>query len=277
MDNADGLLDQLDLVKHGEQSWLGVTPSASGSRPNLFGGLVAAQALRAGHLSAGLGRQPHSVHAYFLSSGRFDEPLRSDVLVVRDGRSFSVRHIEVSQSGVPILTMIASFQSPESGDEYQVDGPGSVEPPDEVPRQGTGHETGMPGDGPFEMVEADPGPNRRGSLDWSAMRYWARARNRLPEDPGVHACALLAMGDLRTGSPPRVAMTSQSPIQMTSLDYSMWFRGVAVADRWMLFDLHPGGNGGARGLTYGLVHAAQGQVASFAMEMLLRQVGQPAA
>ena len=195
------------------------------------------------------------------------------MLVVRDGRSFSVRHIEVSQAGVPILTMIASFQVPEAGDDYKVDGPGSVEPPDGAPRQGTGGETGTPGDGPFEMVEADPGPSRRGSLDWSAMRYWARVRERLPEDPGLHACALLAMGDLRTGSPPRVAMASQSAIRMTSLDYSMWFRSASVADRWMLFDLRPGGNGGARGLTHGVVYTEGGQVASFAMEMLLRVVG----
>lgn len=275
MENSNGLLDQLDLIKRGQQTWLGATPGGTGGRANLFGGLVAAQALRAGHLSAGLDRQPHSVHAYFLTSGRFDESLRSDVLVVRDGRSFSVRHIEVSQSSGPILTMIASFQVPESGDDYRVDGPDAAEPPEGAPRQGTGRETGMSGDGPFELVEADPGPDRRGSLDWSAMRYWARSRDPLPEDPGVHACALLAMGDLRTGSPPRVAMASQSPIRMTSLDYSMWFRTAAVADRWMLFDLRPGGNGGARGLTHGLVHADHGQVASFAMEMLLRQVRSP--
>jgi acyl-CoA thioesterase II len=277
VDSANGLLEQLDLIKRSHQSWLGATPDGSGSRPNLFGGLVAAQALRAGHMSAGLDRQPHSVHAYFLSSGHFDEPLRFDVLAVRDGRSFSVRHIEVSQSGVPILTMIASFQIPESGDDYQVDGPGSLEPPKGAPCQSTGGETGTPGDGPFEMVETDPGPSRRGSLDWSAMRYWARVRDPLPDDPGIHACALLAMGDLRTGSPPRVAMASQSAIRMTSLDYSMWFRSVAVADRWMRFDLRPGGNGGGRGLTHGLVHAEHGQVASFAMEMLLRLVGQPGA
>ena len=51
MDSANGLLEQLDLVKRGGQSWLGATPDGLGGRSNLFGGLVAAQALRAGHLT----------------------------------------------------------------------------------------------------------------------------------------------------------------------------------------------------------------------------------
>ena len=270
MRGADELLEQLDLVRQGDETWRGSTPSGSG-RPNLYGGMVAAQAMRAGNLSAGLGRRPHSIHAYFLSSGRFGEPLCFTVSPVRDGRSFSVRHVEVSQSSRRVMTMIASFQTPEVGDHYELVGADAPEPPEESISQSTGWETGTGGDGPFELVEGRVGPDRRGSLYWSVARYWAKARSPLPEDPGLHACALVAMGDLRSGHAPTIAMASHTPIRMTSLDYSVWFRTAALADRWMLFDIRAGGNGGGRGLTHGLVHAASGQVGSFAMEMLLRE------
>ena len=58
---------------------------------------------------------------------------------------------------------------------------------------------------------------------------------------------------------------------MTSLDYSTWFHRPIRADAWSLFDLRPGGNGGARGLALGLVHGVDGaQSASFTMELLMR-------
>ena len=269
--DTDTLLGQLDLTEVGGLRWRGPTPTDTGSRRNLFGGLVAAQALRAGHLSAGLDRQPHSAHAYFLAPGRFDEPVECGVAIIRDGRSHSVRHIQVSQSSELILSMLASYQVQQSGPDYQVVRTDPVSPPNDTEIQGTGRVTGMIDPGPFELVDAEPGPERRGAVDWSAMRYWARTRERLPEDPGIHACALLAMGDLRTGSPPRTAAGITTHVRMTTLDYSMWFRGSAVADRWMLFDLRPGGNGGGRGLTQGTVHAGNGHVASYGTELKFRR------
>ncbi len=271
MHNGNTFLGQLDLIKQDCERWLGPTPSNRSGRSSLFGGLVAAQALRAGHLSAGLDRQPHSAHAYFLAPGQFDEPIQCDVLVVRNGRSHSVRHIHVSQSKVPILTMLASYQVPQEGHDYQIRQFNPVSPLREMERLDSGSVTGMTDPGPFELVDADPGPDQPGALEWSAMRYWARTRESLPRDPGVHACAVLAMGDLRTGSPPRAALAAARHVRMASLDYSMWFRSAVVADRWMLFDLRPGGNGGGRGLTQGIVHAENGQVASFATELKFRR------
>ena len=276
MTSSDQLPELLALEPGGDGRWSGVTPSGH-DRPNLFGGIVAAQALRAGHLSAGLDRQPHSLHAYFLRSGRFGEPLLFRVDETRSGRSFSARRVEVSQQGGPILTMIVSFKVPESGDDYQVDPSGLGPPAEGAATTGTGTETGTPGDGPFELVDAPPGERHPGSLDWSAVRYWARARQALPDDPGIHACAIVAMGDLRTAGPPLAARADERPVRMTSLDYALWFHRPTRADGWLLFDLRPGGNGGARGLTYGVVHDAGGvQAASLAMELMLRVRSSPA-
>jgi acyl-CoA thioesterase II len=60
---------------------------------------------------------------------------------------------------------------------------------------------------------------------------------------------------------------------MTSIDYAVWFRQPCRADDWLLYDLRPAGNGGARGLTVGTVHDTSGRhVASLAMELLLRDL-----
>jgi acyl-CoA thioesterase II len=268
--DVDNFVALLDLTRAADATWLGATPRGS-ERPNLYGGLVAAQALRAAHLSVPAGFDPHSVHSLFLRAGRFDEPVHFDVDVTRNGRSFLARRVEARQSGGVILSMLASFQHPEQGDSYQLSGPDTALPADDAPRVATGMETGMGGDGPFELVNAEPGDRRDGSLEWSAVRYWARARSPLPTDAGIHACALVAMGDLRTGTPPRVARAADAPVQMTTLDYSLWLHRATPADEWILFDLRAAGNGGARGLTYGVVFdAGHRQVASLAMELLLR-------
>lgn len=279
-DSTSDLLRLLDIVPVADSpgAWTGATPIA-GERSNLFGGVVAAQALRAAHLSVGLDRVPHSLHLYFLRTGRPGEPLHIVVDATRDGRSFSSRRVEVRQADGAILTMLASFQVPESGHEYQIAPADVPVPGPQTPTESTGHATGMGGTGPFDFVEAAPGPAAAGSLDWSSVRYWARTRGNLGEDPGLHACAIVAMGDLRTGGPPRMARSGSAAwtdgaLMMTSIDYAMWFRRPALADQWLLFDLRAAGNSGARGLTTATIHDAQGrQVASYAMEMLMREIG----
>src|SRR5262245_51025482 len=87
-------------------------------RPNLFGGQVAGQALRATALTVPADRPPHSLHSYFVRSGRLDTPLVMQVERIRDGRSFTVRGVEAWQADEVILDMIVSFQAPEQGDRY---------------------------------------------------------------------------------------------------------------------------------------------------------------
>ncbi len=262
--------DLLKLTSIEGGVWTAPTPAGS-ARGNLYGGIVAAQALVAGHAGVDGDRQPSSMHAYFLRSGTFDEPVELQVHRIRDGRSFSSRRIEVVQSGGPILTMLATFQVPEEGDSYQIEAPALDPPSDATPALPTGHETGMEGEGPFEVVEVEPGPRREGSREWAPVRLWCRSRGRLGSDPVIHAGAMVAMGDLRTGNPLLMARADDGEVQMTSLDYSVWFHRPVRADEWLLFDIRAGGNGGARGLSHGVVHDSEGvHVASFAMELLLR-------
>ncbi len=56
-----------------------------------------------------LGRDPHSLHAYFLLGGDPREPILFEVERLRDGRSFTTRRVVARQKGEAIFAMVASF------------------------------------------------------------------------------------------------------------------------------------------------------------------------
>src|ERR1700761_2513907 len=75
----------------------------------LYGGQVAAQALRAAGLSVEADRSPHSLHGYFLRAGDASRPTIFQVYRDRDGRSYSARRVVALQGGEVIFNMSASF------------------------------------------------------------------------------------------------------------------------------------------------------------------------
>src|SRR6516225_4553338 len=75
----------------------------------LFGGQVAAQALRAAAQTVPEGRQPHSLHGYFLSRGDSSRRVLLTVNRDRDGGSYSNRRVIAVQNGKVIFNMAASF------------------------------------------------------------------------------------------------------------------------------------------------------------------------
>src|SRR5437660_1065800 len=100
----------------------GSTIEGRGS-PRLFGGQVAGQALLAACRTVEAGRPPHSLHAYFILGGRPGIPLQYRVDRTRDGRSFTTRQVSVRQDGRTIFEMLASFQRPEKGPDWQMRAP----------------------------------------------------------------------------------------------------------------------------------------------------------
>src|SRR5262249_50303960 len=92
--------------------------NAGGDRERLYGGQVAAQALRAAGLTVPDGRVPHSFHGYFLRAGRLDRPVLLHLDPDRDGGSFSARHVRAVQDGEVIFSMLASFALERPGGEY---------------------------------------------------------------------------------------------------------------------------------------------------------------
>ena len=78
-------------------------------------------------------RTVHSMHGYFLRAGDANKPITFGVQRLRDGRSFSARRVHAYQEGMPILSMIASFQAEDEGIEHQSEMPAGIPDPESLP------------------------------------------------------------------------------------------------------------------------------------------------
>jgi acyl-CoA thioesterase II len=266
---VERLLRLLTLEPAGTDAFRASVPSGGPER--LFGGHVAAQALRAATLTVDSDRLPHSLHAYFLRPGRLGDDLELSVDRARDGRSFTTRRVTVEQSGETIFVLDASFAVPEPGDEWHLPGPADVPDPDSV-RDAESPISKFLAMSPFELrpvVAAEPG-------EFPVIHpFWVRTVGRLPDDPALHACALTYMSDMGVVGSAR-APTSTLPKMFigASLDHAVWIHRPVRADEWLLFSVEPVTNFAARGLARGTFHTVDGVlVASVAQEALLRSTG----
>src|SRR3954466_11131714 len=96
---VENLLATLDLEQLEVNLFSGRSPQSSWQR--VFGGQVIGQALVAACRTVE-GRQPHSLHAYFLRPGDPAVPIIYDVERLRDGTSFATRRVKAIQHGHPI-------------------------------------------------------------------------------------------------------------------------------------------------------------------------------
>jgi acyl-CoA thioesterase-2 len=255
----------LDLERTGDDRFSAITPGEG--PPRLFGGQVAAQSLRAATLTVPADRLVHSLHAYFIRPGRPGIPLELTVERARDGRSFTTRRVSAAQQGEPIFVLDASFHIEEDGEDWQPEWTAVVPDPDEVEvvPSPMGSFSTM---NPFDMRPV----GGRSPMGFPIHPFWVRTRGRLPDDPALHACALAFISDMGVvGSAPRPGTDRTRGFMGASLDHAVWFHTPARADEWLLFDVQPLRNAGARGLAWGTMHTRTGVlVTSVAQEALLR-------
>jgi acyl-CoA thioesterase-2 len=269
-ERTDRLLGLLTLEPAGAQDVFRAPVPTDGPE-RLFGGHVAAQALRAATLTVDTERRVHSLHAYFLRPGRLGAPLELRVDRTRDGRSFTTRRVQVDQAGETIFVLASSFAVPEPGDDWQPPAPPDVPGPDEVGRF----------ESPIARFSAMSPFDLRPIKEWKPGQFpiihplWVRTAAPLPDDPALHACVLAYMSDMGVVGSAR-APGSPLPAEFTgaSLDHAVWFHRPVKADEWLLFSVESAGNGASRGLALGTFHTAGGVlVASVAQEALLRSTG----
>jgi len=255
------LLDLLEVEELDVDLYRAQNP-ADETRPNLFGGQVLAQSVRAASLTVPDGRMLHSLHGYFLRPGT-TRPTLLHVDRDRDGRSFSARRVVARQNGQAIYTMLASFHVAQAGDEHsELEMPIGTPQPDDMPE---GQFFGF--GGMFDLraiVERDP------SGQWvPTHRYWARTRGPMPDDPQLNQCVLAFLSDIGTG---HYRVPGGTPKGGPSLDHAMWFHDPSVRlDEWVLFDLSAVRLARGRGYYTGAMFSLDGRlVASLAQEHLWR-------
>ena len=283
-DALPDLIRRLDLEAVSELHFRGEPENVGNGR--LFGGLVFAQAMRAG-LATADGRPVHSAHAYFLRPGDPNTPIEYEVDPIREGRSFTTRRVVAHQGGDAIFNLSLSCHENEPHPEHQMD----TEIPD-TPR-GQSHEDAIregmramgidlgPGGfgfGAFEMLIED-------GLDMVArpprppqLRSWVRLRGEAPKHPDWQAPLLAFASDfiIMSAAFHPLEYGPMTPGNKTaSLDHAMWFHAPFDLEDW-LYAVHdsPVLSGG-RGIGRVLYYRRDGRlVASAVQEALFR--GPPA-
>lgn len=257
------------------------SPEASTHHPQgmrLFGGQVAAQALRAATLTVEAPHHPHSLHGYFLRPGDPDAPLLLHVDRIREGSSFTTRRVVAMQGGKAIFNLACSFHKDEDGPVYETSMPAGVPGPDdpEVEWDKTLFAE-FNRRSPFEMREFPmASPDDHGRYE-STRRIWIRTRGPLPTDRSLRACVAAFVSDMgAVFAAARTVRLGPGTMMGASLDHAMWFHRELSLDEWTLYDLGPVAIGGARGLVRGSMYDRAGMLAvSVAQEALVRPLQTP--
>lgn len=251
----------------------------------LYGGQVAGQALSAASQTVDATRHVHSLHGYFLRPGDATRPVVYEVERVRDGGTFSTRHVTAIQKGLPIFILSASFHLDEEGFHHQIPMP-DVMAPEELPselelnRQWSDRipepiRHKMLCRKPIEIRPVtqhdtwDPRPDE-------PIKYiWMRADGSLPDIPALHRYLLAYASDfgfLTTSLLPHGVTVWQKDMQVASLDHALWFHGDLRMDDWLLYAMSSTWAGNGRGFVRGDIFDRQGRlVASSSQEGLIRQ------
>ena len=280
----DGLLDVLDLVDTGARTSEDIFTGPSQWMPHgrVFGGQVLAQSVVAASRTVPDDRAVHSMHGYFLRPGDVNLPITFSVDRIHDGRSFATRRTQAYQNGVPILSMIASFQDPDDGVDHQIEMPADIPAPESLPTTA-------------ELI---------GHIDHDVARYWSterafdvrhvespiflsvegervahqavwmKAAGPLPDDDRLHRAALAYATDYSILESPmrrHGVPWAMRGLRVASLDHAMWWHRSGRVDEWLLYVQDSPSASGGRGLARGSIFSADGVLlASVAQEGMIR-------
>lgn len=260
-DAVNRFLEVLSLEQVDRDIFRGWNPPRGdkGPRPTLFGGQVAAHALRAASLTVNPEHYPHSLHGYFLRPGKDDAHTVLRVDRIRDGKSFSTRTVVAQQDGEAIFTLTASFHRDEPGGEYSTPLASDVASAEELLAEYGEGRYQWETDTPFQRVEIPEYSHIRDSPKPRRV-MWLRPRAPIrSDDPHLHAAVLAYISDMGVVGAVRSALGRWDAHGMgASLDHSLWFHRRIRADQWVLFDVSSRSNSGSRGLGVGTLHTADG-------------------
>jgi acyl-CoA thioesterase-2 len=283
------LLRVLNIQQTGTDSFHAEIEHGGG---RLFGGLVLAQSLMAaGRTTEGV--TIHSLHAYFLRAGKSDVAIDFGVERIREGRNFQTRRVTAVQAGDTIFESSVSFTKLEDGLDHQqpmplapdpdsqpgwmFGRPGGAEhaqiPPEMRERMEQMHRTGRRGrwPNPIEIRSGETGPLPPLSERLPRRLVWGRSTETLPEDPLLHAAAMVYFSDSGMVGTVGMAYGTWGPGGAASLDHAMYWHSAPQFNDWLLYVTDSPVGRHARALTIGSMFNREGvQVASVVQEALFR-------
>lgn len=281
---VDAVLAMLDLEREGEGEDTFVGHSLPQLHGRVYGGQVLAQAIVAAErtLDGALAdRLIHSLHGYFLRPGDLEAPITFAVERLRDGGSFSARRTHALQNGVPILSMIASFQTVQDGVQHTEPMP-EVPGPDELSSSvalfdSIDHPAAkfFYRNGAFDIRHVGaslfvaPAPERE-----PVQALWMRARGPVPGNQNLQRAVLAFACDQVMLEPVLRAhgvFWRSRDVSIASLDHAMWWHRDVDMDGWLLYVQDSPTAQGGRGLGLARVYSQDGRlVATIAQEGMVR-------
>lgn len=280
---VERLLEVLDLDATQARTTEDIFTGSSHPMPTgrIYGGQVLAQALLAAERTLPEDRGVHSMHGYFLRPGDASQGITIAVDRIHDGRSFSTRRTQAYQNGVPIFSMIASFQDEDPGVEHAAPMPEGIPAPEDL-EPDEARVTGLP-EGALRMLSdraADirhvDSPLYLPTADDRIARQavWMRLRAPLPDDQRLHRAALAYLSDMTIQESilrAHGAYWALPGLKVASLDHAMWWHRPARVDEWLLYVQESPNARGGRGLATGRIYSREGSlVASVAQEITIR-------
>lgn len=271
--SVDDLLDLLSLDENRARTTEDIFTGRSHAMPGgrIYGGQVLGQTILASERTLPHERAVHSMHGYFLRPGDAANGITISVDRIHDGRSFSTRRAQAYQNGVPIFSMIASFQDEAPGIEHAAPMPAGIPQPEDIALDEIPDHSSVAVD-----IRHVNGPIYReaASSEEPQQAVWIRLRAPMPDDQRLHRAALAYLSDMTIQESILRAhgiSWSLPGLKVASLDHAMWWHRPVRVDEWMLFVQESPNARGGRGLATGRFYTRDGVlVASVAQEIMVR-------
>ncbi|HYZ67208.1 MAG TPA: acyl-CoA thioesterase II [Mycobacterium sp.] len=254
------LLAVLDLNQIADDTFIGSHPSKNPIRT--FGGQMMAQAFVAASRSLEHDVPPSAMSVHFIAGGDPEKDLELRVVRLRDERRFANRRVDVMQDGQVLTTAMVAYLAGGQGLEHGVEPPLLADPESLVPVDDLlqGYEDVVP-----HFVNALRPIDWRYTNDptWVMRdkgerlphnRVWMRAVARMPDDPVMHAAALVYSSDttvLDSIITTHGLSWGYDRIFAVTTNHSVWFHRPVRFDEWVLYSTSSPVAADSRGLGTG--------------------------
>jgi acyl-CoA thioesterase-2 len=267
--DLEELLGILDLNQIADDIFVGRHPSKNPVRT--FGGQMIAQSFVAGSRTVSEKLPPSTISAHFISGGDPEKDLEFRVVRLRDERRFANRRVDVMQDGQLLTTAMISYLSGGRGIEHSIDPP-ALPDPESVPPVNEllhGYEDVVP-----HFVNAlrpidwrytnDPAwVMRDKGKKLTHNRVWMKAQGQMPDDPVLHAAALVYASDttvLDSIITTHGLSWGFDRIFAVTMNHSVWLHRPVRFDEWVLYSTSSPVAAESRGLGTGHFFDRSGQV-----------------
>eukprot|EP01006_Ploeotia_vitrea_P019044 TRINITY_DN510_c0_g1_i1.p2 TRINITY_DN510_c0_g1~~TRINITY_DN510_c0_g1_i1.p2 ORF type:complete len:331 (-),score=26.66 TRINITY_DN510_c0_g1_i1:1562-2554(-) len=273
-------------------SRLYLAPTAQLWRPigarGVFGGQILGQALVAASREMPPEFKCHSLHAYFLLAGNAEQNIVYYVEVLARGKTYARCNVVASQRNKRIFGMLVSFVRDGATGPTHCKPMPQVPPPEELstieeltrkliesPTASQRVKEGIRqqhGNATLDVWPVDPVQYWHHFAQFSKPAVheagetrcmWVRTKEKLDDDENLHRCVAAFASDRFLLGSARVGhnLGRNSPIQMMSLDHTMWFHRPFKADEPMLYVCHSPIARDGRAMTLADIYTKEGELA----------------